>query len=311
MSHVLEHTQVDVCHFYQTLCCNQTGLITYTHAPCRFLTFLRWRNPEGPWSKCSCGRECDHCSFPVSECTPTDRNQSRREQFKARTWVVNILTELLRNKYCCRLHLGHRRKTSSTFRASRLRLISAVSTKVLRSLLLTSVPRSLPAKSTRENLPCSVAARSLRRRTIWRTAWEREELALAEVWPDVLKSEEKGQWWFYPDKDTDFYTLTHTVCADRHTCMHYPAVSSLWPLLPWTHSSPPGPQPEPADVHLPALAAWPSCSGGHKPKLKHNSPIWPRNKLFNQGNSIYESLEWIFQVGRHLTFPLYISKKLT
>lgn len=77
-------------------------------------------------------------------------------------------------------------KPQSTLRASRLRLISAVSTKVLRSLLLTSVPRSLPAKSTNENLPCSVVARSLRRKTIWRTAWERDELALAEVWPDVL-----------------------------------------------------------------------------------------------------------------------------
>lgn len=58
---------------------------------------------------------------------------------------------------------------------------------MLRSLLLTSVPRSLPAKSTSENLPCSVVARLLRRRTIWRTAWEREELALAEVCPDVLR----------------------------------------------------------------------------------------------------------------------------
>lgn len=82
-------------------------------------------------------------------------------------------------------------KPQSTLRASRLRLISAVSTKVLRSLLLTSVPRSLPAKSTNENLPCSVVARSLRRKTIWRTAWERDELALAEVWPDVLGTQNK------------------------------------------------------------------------------------------------------------------------
>lgn len=216
----------------------------------------------------------------MTEYTPTDRKQSRCEQFKARTWVVNIKLSSSEKKNTATDFIW---KTYSTLRASRLRLISAVSTKVLRSLLLTSVPRSLPAKSTSENLPCSVLARSLRRRTIWRTAWEREELALAEVWPDVLKREEKGPcfsvWWFYPEKKQMFtQTLTHT-----HTCMHYPAVSSLWLLLPWTHTSPPGPQPEPAGVHLPALAAWPSCSGGHKPKLKHNSPIWLKDKLLNQG----------------------------
>lgn len=88
-------------------------------------------------------------------------------------------------------HTSH--KLYSTFRASKLRLISAVSTKVLRSLLLTSVPRSLPAKSTNENLPCKVLARSLRRSAIWRMAWEREELAFAEVWPDVLKQQHETQ----------------------------------------------------------------------------------------------------------------------
>lgn len=78
-------------------------------------------------------------------------------------------------------------KPDFTLRASRLRLISAVSIKVLRSLLLTSVPRSFPAKSTNENLPCSVEARLLRRKEIWSTAWERDELLFAEVWPDVLR----------------------------------------------------------------------------------------------------------------------------
>lgn len=81
---------------------------------------------------------------------------------------------------------GPLQKPNVTLRASRLRLISAVSIKVVRSLLLTSVPRSFPAKSTNENLPCSVEARLLRRKEIWRTACERDELVLAEVWPDVL-----------------------------------------------------------------------------------------------------------------------------
>ena len=72
-------------------------------------------------------------------------------------------------------------------RASRLRLISFVSTIVARSLLpLTSAPRSLPARSMRENFPCKVLARLLFRRIIWRMAWERDELAFAEVCPDVL-----------------------------------------------------------------------------------------------------------------------------
>lgn len=85
--------------------------------------------------------------------------------------------------------LGSVEKPSFTFRASRLRLISAVSIKVVRSLLLTSVPRSFPAKSTNENFPCSVDMRLLRRKEIWRTACERDELEFAEVWPEVLG------WW--------------------------------------------------------------------------------------------------------------------
>ena len=219
---------------------------------------------------------------------PSDRMHS----YKQRKRELKIRTIYSRNMISWTwtlLLLEHLRKIYSTFRASRLRLISAVSTKVLRSLLLTSVPRSLPAKSTSENLPCSVEVRSLRRRTIWRTAWEREELALAEVWPDVLGREEKYWYfsmrWFHPREHTHInyctrvrahtqtHMHTHTVCADRHTCRHCLAVSSLWLLLPWTHTSPPGPQPEPVGAHLPGLEAWPSCSGGRKPESKHNHPF--------------------------------------
>lgn len=75
-------------------------------------------------------------------------------------------------------------KACSTFSARRLRLISAVSTIVCRSLLLTSVPRSFPARSTRENFPWSILCRL---KITCRMAWERDELALANVWPDVLE----------------------------------------------------------------------------------------------------------------------------
>lgn len=75
-------------------------------------------------------------------------------------------------------------KPYSTFSARRLRLISAVSIIVCRSLLLTSVPRSFPARSTRENLPWSSLCRL---KITCRMAWERDELALANVWPDVLE----------------------------------------------------------------------------------------------------------------------------
>lgn len=71
-----------------------------------------------------------------------------------------------------------------TFKARRLQLISAVSAMVCRSLLLTSVPRSLPARSTRENFPCNLSSQ---RRMICSTAWEREDLELAKVCPDVLQ----------------------------------------------------------------------------------------------------------------------------
>lgn len=112
--------------------------------------------------------------------------------------------------------------------------------------------------------------------------------------------------WFFTHVKTLIFKhwcahTTHTVCADRHTFLHCRAVSSLGPLLPWTRTSPPGPQPEPAGAHLPRLAAWPSCSGGHKPESKHNSSNWLRNKLLNQGNT-HESLQWTHQVGGNSSY---------
>ena len=77
-----------------------------------------------------------------------------------------------------------------TLRASKLLLISAPSKRVWRSALDVSAPRSLPARSIRENLPCILP---LRRRMIWNTAWLRDEWALADVWPDVLVEEERAR----------------------------------------------------------------------------------------------------------------------
>lgn len=62
-------------------------------------------------------------------------------------------------------------------------LISAPSMRVCRSALEVSAPRSFPARSTKENLPCTLP---LARRRIWKQAWEREELELANVCPEVL-----------------------------------------------------------------------------------------------------------------------------
>lgn len=61
---------------HHPLQCNQTihntpAKFGVLNVPCRSWTFLQWKNPWGPWSKCSSGKECDHCSFPVIECTPT------------------------------------------------------------------------------------------------------------------------------------------------------------------------------------------------------------------------------------------------
>lgn len=79
----------------------------------------------------------------------------------------------------------------TTFRARRLLLISALSMRVCRSALEVSTPRSFPARSTKENLPCSLP---LARRRIWKQAWDREELVLANVCPEVLwqEREQKG-----------------------------------------------------------------------------------------------------------------------
>lgn len=174
------------------------------------------------------------------------------------------------------------RQPYSTLRASRLRLISAVSTKVLRSLLLTSVPRSLPAKSTNENLPCSVVARSLRRSTICRTAWEREELELADVWPDVLRKTFKGgkilihfalsNW--RKGENSHVIQSCLTDVSLSITCKHCPFESSWWPRLPSSHRPPPGRPPEPAVGHLPEPAAWPFYSAGHTPTSNSQESFW-------------------------------------
>ena len=71
----------------------------------------------------------------------------------------------------------------NTLSASRLLLISAPSRRVCRSALDVSAPRSFPARSMRENLPCILPRR---RRMIWNTAWLRDECALADVCPEVL-----------------------------------------------------------------------------------------------------------------------------
>lgn len=148
-------------------------------------TFLQWKNPEGPSSKCSYEREHAHCSVPVNECTPS----GDKTQCLYMKWLKDCLRWWLTGLFCINNFKTKKKKPNFTLRASRLRLISAVSIKVVRSLLLTSVPRSFPAKSTSENFPCSVDARLLRRNEICRTACERDELLFAEVWPEVL-----GRW---------------------------------------------------------------------------------------------------------------------
>lgn len=72
---------------------------------------------------------------------------------------------------------------TQTFRANKLLLISAPSRRVCRSALDVSAPLSLPARSMRENFPCIFP---FLRRMIWKTAWLRDEWALADVCPDVL-----------------------------------------------------------------------------------------------------------------------------
>lgn len=51
-----------------------------------------------------------------------------------------------------------------------------------------SAPRSFPAKSINENLPWTLFATGLCK-MIWKTACDRDELLLADVWPEVLPKE--------------------------------------------------------------------------------------------------------------------------
>ena len=66
--------------------------------------------------------------------------------------------------------------------------MSAPSRRVWRSALDVSAPLSFPARSMRENLPCIFP---FLRRMIWNTAWLRDEWALADVCPDVLRAREQ------------------------------------------------------------------------------------------------------------------------
>lgn len=89
-----------------------------------------------------------------------------------------------------------------TFNASRLLLISAPSSRVCRSALDVSAPRSFPARSINENLPCIFP---FLRRIIWKTAWLRDEWAFAEVWPDVLEKER----WMIKNNDVSILLLSY------------------------------------------------------------------------------------------------------
>ena len=69
-----------------------------------------------------------------------------------------------------------------SLRQSKLRLISAPSSRVCLSFELESAARSEPARSTRLNLPAARPVPALRSDTC-RMACEREEVSLAEVAP--------------------------------------------------------------------------------------------------------------------------------
>ena len=76
-----------------------------------------------------------------------------------------------------------------TFNASKLLLISAPSILVCLSADVVSAPLSLPARSIRENFPCISPLPLLfccDLRMSWKTAWDLDEWALADVCPDVL-----------------------------------------------------------------------------------------------------------------------------
>lgn len=104
-------------------------------------------------------------------------NQQQKNEVVANTWEGATPLSL----HC-----------TQTFRANKLLLISAPSRRVCRSALDVSAPLSLPARSMRENFPCIFP---FLRRMIWKTAWLRDEWALADVCPDVLSGGWSRWWW--------------------------------------------------------------------------------------------------------------------
>ena len=67
-----------------------------------------------------------------------------------------------------------------SFRASRDVLISELSVLLWRLWDFVSAPRSLPARSTKDNLPRSLPS-VLFRKTIWQIAWDLEDVSFASV----------------------------------------------------------------------------------------------------------------------------------
>lgn len=57
--------------------------------PCRSWTSLQWKNPWGLWSKCSFGKECDHCSFPVNGYTPTGYKRGNTSVLSCCAYIFN------------------------------------------------------------------------------------------------------------------------------------------------------------------------------------------------------------------------------
>lgn len=165
---------------------------------------------------------------------------------------------------------------ASTFRARRLLLISAPSMRVCRSALEVSAPLSFPARSTKENLPCTLP---LARRRIWKQAWEREELELANVCPEVLcqKRMKKG---YEPLKvpgrcDSPEFKPPHFTALSSQYKGHRSGLRAVLCLLVpdfrfvlWAAALPPAPDltsfpgSESTGFCAAALARRPSCTWG-------------------------------------------------
>ena len=132
----------------------------------------------------------DHASLAVfaDEAVPQDLEDFSQTYASRKLKGTFVKVEPLKGTWVASLPIAR----MHSLRARSDLLMSAPSWRVMRSELIVSAPRSFPARSMRENMPCVRSSWVFlpgATSESWKTAWLLEEFEFADVWPEVRQRE--------------------------------------------------------------------------------------------------------------------------